>query len=70
MIQSYSSGGGVSVVCKCQCCGKEYTIDYDIFMHSICPHCMWEQDSMEPEEYSDPNGCSLIEYRKNKGIDS
>jgi Zn finger protein HypA/HybF involved in hydrogenase expression len=57
------------MIYKCQCCNKDYEVDYNIFIYSICPHCMWEQDNVEPDEYSDPNGCTLIEYRNQKGID-
>jgi hypothetical protein len=57
------------MVFNCQCCNKLYEVDYGIFMNSVCPHCMWEQDDTELDEYSDPNGCSLIEYRGQHGID-
>ena len=56
------------MICTCQCCQKEYESDYDFFIYSICPHCMWEQDNVDEGEYSDPNGDTLEGYRAERGI--
>lgn len=53
---------------KCQCCGFEYQPDEGIFYESVCPKCLWEQDTVAENEYSDMNDATLIQYREINGV--
>lgn len=50
----------------CRCCGNVYNLEpYGGYIgYSICPACHWEEDFEEEDEYSDCNGMTLREYRK------
>ena len=48
-------------IVNCPVCGKETLDDY-----FICPTCGWEYDGVtDDNEYSDCNGATPAEYRKN-----
>lgn len=47
---------------SCPCCGYRTLPgrgDYD-----LCPVCWWEDDGLEPWEFSDPNGQTLVEAQQ------
>ena len=51
---------------RCRCCEKTYSLlpfaGYDY--GSICPHCGWEEDELDPIGYSCANRSTLEAYRK------
>lgn len=46
---------------SCQACGH----DGNLHMDDICPKCRWQQDILEQDGWSAPNGATLDEWRRN-----
>jgi hypothetical protein len=46
----------------CPCCG--YKTLSDTGAYDLCPVCWWEDDGLEPWEYSAPNGQTLVEAQQ------
>ena len=59
---SSSSIGKIDAMYSCPCCGYRTLPeqgDYD-----LCPVCWWEDDGVEPWEYSGPNAQTLVEAQQ------
>jgi hypothetical protein len=46
----------------CPCCG--YKTLPERFCYDLCPVCWWEDEGLEPWQYSDPNGQTLFEAQQ------
>jgi Cysteine-rich CPCC len=49
-------------VYPCPCCGYKTLPDRGAY--DLCPVCWWEDEGLEPWEYSEPNGQTLVEAQQ------